>query len=141
MQKFTRILLVDCLIFSASWANAQSLGIPDGEFQIQGLTTDVRLEAHLEVENSNNNDLFVLINCDRSLLNPAHQTYYCWALCYDTTVCNSPDPLIVAGRSTRLWCCQQNHRCQCREQASTQGPYRCGPCDGGPHRCSTKTPR
>jgi len=102
MQKFTRILLVVCLIFSASWANAQSLGIPAGEFQIQGLTTDVRLEAHLEVENSNNNDLFVLINCDRSLLNPAHQTYYCWALCYDTTVCNSPDPLIVAGRSTDM---------------------------------------
>ena len=84
---------------SSSVSNAQSLAIPGGEFQIQGLTSDIRLEAHLEVENSNNNDLFVMINCDRSQMNAAHQTYYCWALCYDTTVCNSPDPLVLAGRS------------------------------------------
>ncbi|MFZ7115249.1 MAG: T9SS type A sorting domain-containing protein [Bacteroidota bacterium] len=99
MQKFTRLLLVAGLLMSSSVSNAQSLAIPGGEFQIQGLTSDIRLEAHLEVENSNNNDLFVMINCDRSQMNAAHQTYYCWALCYDTTVCNSPDPLVLAGRS------------------------------------------
>ena len=99
MNKITRILLVAGLLANASWSHAQSLAIPAGEFQVQGLTSDVRLSASLEVENSNNNDLFVLINCDRSQLNAAHQTYYCWALCYDTTVCNAPDPLIVAGRS------------------------------------------
>ncbi len=102
MQKFTRIVLVMGLMIASSWAKAQSLGIPNGQFQVQGLTTDVRLEAHLEVENSNNSDLFVLINCDRSQMNAAHQTYYCWALCYDTTVCNSPDPLIVPGRTTDM---------------------------------------
>ncbi len=99
MQKITRILLVVCLLMSSSMVNAQSLSVPAGAFQVQGLTTDVRLEAYLEVENSNNNDLYVMINCDRSMMNPAHQSYYCWALCYDTTVCNSPDPLVVAGRS------------------------------------------
>ena len=102
MQKSTRILLIVLFAMVTVVVKAQTLAIPNGIFYVQGLNSDLRLESHLEVENSGNSDLMVLINCDRSQLINGHQTYYCWALCYDTTVCASPDPMIVAGRSTDM---------------------------------------
>lgn len=106
MQKTTKFLFICALMLISGYAKSQSLAIPNGQFSVQGLVTDARLEAHLEIENSNNSDLMVRVSCDNSLMTPGHQTYYCWALCYDTTVCDidpsTLDPLIVPGRTTDM---------------------------------------
>ena len=106
MQKIRKNLFLGALILFAGMAKGQSLGVPNGQFNVQGLVSDARLEAHLEIENSNNSDLMVLVSCDHSQMVPGHQTYYCWALCYDTTVCDldptTLDPLIVPGRTTDM---------------------------------------
>ncbi len=99
MQKITKILFIVAFMMISTFAKSQSLAIPNGAFHVQGLYTDQRVDAYLEVENTNTADLSILINCDRSQLVFGHQTYYCWALCYDTTICNSPDALIVPGRT------------------------------------------
>ncbi len=106
MQKITKIIFFGALLMVSGWAKSQSLSVPGGQFTVQGVVSDARLEAHLEIENTNNSDLMVLVECDNSQVVFGHQTYYCWALCYDTTVCDldptTLDPLIVAGRSIDL---------------------------------------
>lgn len=102
MQKSTKSVLLGLFLMAASYVNAQNLAITGGDFYISGPATSPRLESHLEVENSANNAITVLLNCDKSQMVFGHQTYYCWALCYDTTVCTAPDPLTVQGRTTDM---------------------------------------
>ena len=93
--------LLFCLLFLSSFVlNAQNLSFPDGIYYVSGPASTARFESHLQVSNSANNPISILVMCDRSQMISGHQTSYCWALCYDTTVCGiSPDQLAVPGRS------------------------------------------
>lgn len=100
MINSTKSLLFCLLILSSFVVKAQNLSFPDGIYFVSGPASTVRLESHLQVSNSANNPISVLVMCDRSQMTPGHQTSYCWALCYDTTICGiSPDQLDVPGRS------------------------------------------
>ncbi len=107
MQKITKILFIGALMMLSGYVKSQSLSITNGLFYVQGLVTDARLEAHVEVENTNNADLMVRVSCNTDQMTFGHHTYYCWALCYDTTVCDidpsTLDPLIVPGRTTDMF--------------------------------------
>lgn len=100
MKKFTLILVVFSLS-SAFMLKAQDfLNITGGEFLVTGSINNSNISAQLYVENSSVSDLSVRVIRDNSQLMFGHQSYFCWAQCYDTTVSLSPDPLIIPGRTT-----------------------------------------
>lgn len=98
MQKNTSRLLILLFLIAATTVKSQVISIPEGEFFVSGPASTVRLEARLQIQNSANTGTSIKVYCDKSQMVPGHQMSYCWALCYDSTVCIAPDALIVPGR-------------------------------------------
>ncbi len=100
MPNFTRILIIAFVLGLNLVSNAQDLHVTGGAVYVSGPVTTNRLEADLYIENSSTLDLAVLVDRDITQLNPGHANYYCWALCYDTTVSLSPDVLVMPAQMT-----------------------------------------
>lgn len=101
MPNFTRILIIAFVLgLNLLVANAQDLHVAGGVLYVSGPVTTNRLEADLYIENSSTLDLAVLVDRDITELYPGHANYYCWALCYDTTVSLSPDALVMPAQFT-----------------------------------------
>lgn len=98
MQKITFTLMVLFLLIAGTTVKSQVISIPYGEFYVSGPASTVRLEARLQIQNSANSGTSIKVYCDKSQMVPGHQMSYCWALCYDSTVCIAPDALVVPGR-------------------------------------------
>lgn len=100
MIRFTKNVLILLGIVGFVQVKAQqNIAVVGGQFYVSAPSTTVRLEADLQVENRNVNDLAVLVNRDISQLNPSHKSYFCWALCYDTSQTTFPDALVLPGNT------------------------------------------
>lgn len=100
MKNFTVFLIIFSLT-SALYVKGQDfLNITAGDFLVTGSVNNSNLDGHISVENTSISDLSVRVLRDNSLLMNGHQSYFCWAQCYDTTVSLSPDPLTIPGRTT-----------------------------------------
>lgn len=96
MSKITSVTAILLVILTGMGAFAQNIEVAGGQLYVSGTITSNRLEAGLYIQNSSNDDLAVLLDCDVSEVFPSHRAYYCWALCYDTmTYGISPDPLVL----------------------------------------------
>jgi hypothetical protein len=61
-------------------------------------TTD--LVATVEIRNNSSQNFDVIVENYSRLLTTNHFSYFCWVLCYDTSVYLSPDPMQLAAGAT-----------------------------------------
>ncbi|MCB0806589.1 MAG: T9SS type A sorting domain-containing protein [Bacteroidales bacterium] len=68
---------------------------PNAEITVEGDASDYETIVFLDVENTCNEDLEVLVKRYDEYLVPGAHSAFCWLVCFDTTVSLSPYPLTI----------------------------------------------
>ncbi len=94
-------LSIVLLLITAGWAFSQDLDISHPVLNYTG-PNNTNLSAHAEIVNINATETYdVVVENYNPVLVPGHATYFCWVICYDTTVFLSPDFITLGpGAST-----------------------------------------
>ena len=93
MKKLYSVILI--LFVFAQYSTGQSITSFHPTLDYSG-PENVNIASHAEITNSSLISLDVL--CERYLENliPGHYSYFCWIVCYDTSVDISPSPITLA---------------------------------------------
>jgi hypothetical protein len=102
MKKIYIIMLF--LALTSGYSVAQVLTAVQPLLNYTGVD-NATLTAHAEIKNNSmSQTLNVIAENYNPLLTPGHFTYFCWAVCYDTSTYISPDSIVLGpGQSTNLF--------------------------------------
>ncbi len=93
MKKLYSLVII--LALSGNLAYSQILTAPHLTTEYTG-PDSVKLTAHAEIVNNGTQTLDVVCERIASTLTTDHFAYFCWVVCYDTSVYLSPTPIQVA---------------------------------------------
>ncbi len=92
-----KIYFIACIMaFCGSFAFSQVLTSPHPTLDYAG-PDSAKLHANVTIFNNSSQSLDVICEMYSRNLSPNHYSYFCWVVCYDTSVTISPNPLTIAA--------------------------------------------
>ncbi len=87
-------ILIFLLTIAGKFSYAQTLQHVTNNLDYQGTAT-IALAANVTIQNTGATRLDVVVKRITQIKPAAHESYFCWALCYDSSTFLSPDPITL----------------------------------------------